>query len=60
MFKKHHAMDCNCRKHRHGNPKIPIGICFGYERAKAFNERRCWKKAQYALRCVFDLLDYEA
>jgi len=59
-FKKLSAMHCNCRKHRAGNPKIPIGVCFGYDCGEAYIGRRRWKKALYQWGHSLNWLDCEA
>ncbi len=36
---------CNCRKRRHGSPKIPTGICHGSKYRDAVAERIAGKRA---------------
>ena len=59
LFRKRKALNCNCRKHRRGNPHIPFGTC-GRECGPAFVERRRWRKAVLALKQTVESIDCEA
>lgn len=49
--------DCNCRRRKHGNPKVATGICYGFELRKAVKERIKSKKLERAWLRVKDLDD---